>query len=222
MRLGHGEGAAAGEHEHELPGVLAQLEQEFPLAGRQFDRGAVAARRGGDGVALLALERVVEAEDGDDDLGRLGGREGVVDAGRGRLVKRAARAVLDLRALDGALDDALEQRDQLRADAVVVAEEHVAAGGVRPDDEQAGRIAAEREDAARVFEQHDRLGGRPAREGAMRGAVDDRGRGRGPRDALGRVEQAEAEAGGQQAAQRGVDLRLGDEAVASPRQHQLV
>ena len=69
------------------------------------------------------------------------------------MVEGAACAILDPCALGHALHDAFKQRHQLRRNAVIVAEQNAGAGRMGTDDEEAGRIAPKRQDAAGVLEE---------------------------------------------------------------------
>ena len=109
--------------------------------------------------------------------------------------------------------DARERGDRRPRDAVVVAEEHVLVVGTGADHRDGAQVAAQRQCAALVPEQHDRLPRRFARERAVRGGIVLGERRRRIWHARRRVEHPEAEPGAQQSRQRGVHVALADEAA---------
>ena len=101
-----------------------------------------------------------------------------VDARSAFLGKRATHAVLHAAAFGCALHNAFHEGHHVGVDAIVVAEKRVDVRGGGADDEHAGRSRGKREDVVLVLEEDDRLGGRLARQLAVRRAVDDGGRNR--------------------------------------------
>src|SRR5947207_5472215 len=131
-----------------------------------------------------------------------------------------AERVQDARARRDGLADASQRCHGIRRDSVVIAEQHAPLVGVRPDDRDRSEVAPQRQQVARVLEQHHGLARHLERQGPVGRLVEHADRDLRPAHGGGRVEHAEPEPRHEQAGDRGVDGLLTDQALVH-RIHQV-
>jgi hypothetical protein len=114
--------------------------------------------------------------------------------------------------LRGGRSDAGERRHRLRGRSVVVPEQRHQLVRIRADDRDRPHGLRQRQHTV-VLEEHDRLVGHFPRQPIVLGRLVDAVRNLRVAHALGRVEHPELESGAHQAANRHVDVLLGDQSL---------
>ena len=208
--IAQGDGAAAGEHEHDARSVGLQLAQIVGLHRGQPDLGAIAGGGRLDGVAFLALHLRRETHAGNHHV-RAGGGHGRPRAGVGRHVQQQrAGAILEAHALWCARHDALDECGQRIRETIVVAHQHLGTGRGRAEHVETAQVA-QGQDIAGVLEQYDRLERGLVGKLAVSVAVDDAFRNARIGHHFLRVEHTQLEARRVDARDRAVDVALAEQ-----------